>query len=384
MAMDDPSRSRSTGAVDRDRPVGSARWSTVGTARDEEDPGRGVIPTGAFRLFRLLAAVPGRRNDALAVVNGFFGDALDDQGSSLALPMTWRSDTGGEVSTDRVSLGRAFPDATDRLALLVHGLMSTESVWGFPGDPKTTYGSLLARDHCVTPIWLRYNSGRHISTNGRELARMLHDLVAAWPVPVRDITLIGHSMGGLVIRSACHYASATRPWRDYPQLRRSWTSKVRRMVLIGVPNTGAPLEVFANWTSAALWSLPIPATRLLGLGLDVRSAGIRDLRFGSITDEDWREKDPDARVRPVPHRVDVLRRAGYLIIAGGVGGDTDHPLTQVFGDAFVTPSSASGAVREMAEEVLFPGSTVQLFPKVNHIALAHRPEVYAEIHRWWP
>ncbi|HEY1989501.1 MAG TPA: alpha/beta hydrolase [Acidimicrobiales bacterium] len=343
-----------------------------------------MIPTGAFRLFRLLAAVPGRRNDALAVVNGFFGDALDDQGSSLALPMTWRSDTGGEVSTDRVSLGRAFPDATDRLALLVHGLMSTESVWGFPGDPKTTYGSLLARDHCVTPIWLRYNSGRHISTNGRELARMLHDLVAAWPVPVRDITLIGHSMGGLVIRSACHYASATRPWRDYPQLRRSWTSKVRRMVLIGVPNTGAPLEVFANWTSAALWSLPIPATRLLGLGLDVRSAGIRDLRFGSITDEDWREKDPDARVRPVPHRVDVLRRAGYLIIAGGVGGDTDHPLTQVFGDAFVTPSSASGAVREMAEEVLFPGSTVQLFPKVNHIALAHRPEVYAEIHRWWP
>ena len=343
-----------------------------------------MIPTGAIRLFRLLAAVPGRRNDALAVVNGFFGDSLDDQGSSLALPMTWRSATGGEISADRAGLGQAFPHATDRIVLLAHGLMSTESVWGFPGDPKTSYGSLLARDHGVTPIWLRYNSGRHISTNGRELARMLHDLVAAWPVPVRDITLIGHSMGGLVIRSACHYASATRPWRDYTHLRRSWTSRVRRVVLIGVPNTGAPLEAFANWTSAALWSLPIPATRLLGLGLDVRSAGIRDLRFGSIADEDWLEKDPDAQVRPVPHRVAVLRRAAYLIIAGGVGADADHPLTQVFGDAFVTPSSASGALGDMADEVLFPGSTVRLFPKMNHIALAHRPEVYAEIDRWWP
>ncbi|HEV3265255.1 MAG TPA: alpha/beta fold hydrolase [Acidimicrobiales bacterium] len=342
-----------------------------------------MIPAGAIRLLRLLAAVPDRRDDALAVVNGFFGDALDDQKSSLALPMTFR--TGAcEVSVDRAGLRRAFPEATGRIVLLVHGLMSTESVWGFPGDPKTNYGSLLERDHGVTPIGLRYNSGRHISTNGRELARMLHDLVAAWPVPVRDITLIGHSMGGLVIRSACYYASATRPWRDYAHLRRSWTSRVNRVVLIGVPNTGAPLEVFANWTSAALWSLPIPATRLLGLGLDVRSAGIRDLRFGSITDEDWLEKDPDARARPIPHRVAALRRAAYLIVAGGVTGDPTHPLAQVFGDAFVTASSASGTLGESADHVLFPGSTVRLFPRMNHIALAHRPEVYTEIDKWWP
>jgi triacylglycerol lipase len=342
-----------------------------------------VIPSGAVRLLRLLAAVPNRRNDALAVVNGFFGDALDGQGSSLALPMTFRSDAG-EVSIDRGSLLRAFPGATDHIVLLVHGLMSTESVWGFPGDPKTTYGSLLMRDHDVTPVWLRYNSGRHISTNGRELARMLHRLLAAWPVPVRDITLIGHSMGGLVIRSACHYASATRTLGDYAHLRRSWVSKVRRVVLIGVPNTGAPLEALVNWTSAALWWLPIPATRLIGLGLDVRSAGIRDLRFGSITDDDWLEKDPDSRVRPVPHRVAPLRRADYLIIAGGVTGDPAYPLTRVFGDALVTPSSASGTINETADHVLFPGSTMRVFPKMNHIALAHRPEVYAEIDGWWP
>jgi pimeloyl-ACP methyl ester carboxylesterase len=233
--------------------------------------------------------------------------------------MTLRSKTGA-LTLDRDSLAHAFPRATGRIALLVHGLMANESIWECPGDPDTTFGSLLARDHAVTPIYLRYNTGQHISVNGRELAGLLHRLVSVWPVPVHDISLIGHSMGGLVMRSSCHYASATRSWRGVISLRRSWISKTRRVVLIGVPNTGAPLEKFVNLTSAALWSLPIPITRLVGLGLDTRSAGIRDLRFGAITDEDWLEQDPRARQRPVPHRLATRKREAYLIIAGGIAG----------------------------------------------------------------
>jgi pimeloyl-ACP methyl ester carboxylesterase len=343
---------------------------------------RGLILANAERLLRLLMTLPGRRDDALAVVNGFFGDRLDDQGSPLAIPMTLRSRTDA-LTLDRDSLAEAFPQATGRICLFVHGLMSNESIWEFPGDPQTTYGSLLARDHGVTPIYLRYNTGRHISVNGRELAGLLHRLVSAWPVPVHDISLIGHSMGGLVIRSSCHYASATRPWRSVISLRRSWISKTRRVVLIGVPNTGAPLEVFVNRTSAALWSLPIPATRLVGMGLDTRSAGIRDLRFGAITDEEWLEQDPGALHRPVPHRVATRKRQAYLVIAGGITADTSHPLTRVFGDTFVTPSSAAGTVSETTGERLFPGSTVRQFPKVTHLPLAHRPEIYDEIDRWW-
>lgn len=354
------------------------RFGERGTAEGE----RSLTLASAERLLRLLTAVPGRRDEALAVVNGFFGDRLADLGSTLAIPMTMHSGTEA-LSIDRHSLAHTFPRPTGRIALLVHGLMSTDSVWGFPGDPATTYGSLLARDHGVTPVSLRYNTGRHISTNGREFARLLHQLVAAWPVPVRDITLIGHSMGGLVIRSACHYASGTRPWRDYVRFRRSWTSKTRRVVLIGVPNTGAPLEVLVSMASAALWSLPIPATQLVGLGLDARSAGIKDLRFGAITDEDWLEPNLDAGERHVAHRLAVLRRASYLTIAGAVTADPAHPLARVFGDALVTASSASGILSETTGEALFPGSTVRLFPKVTHMALAHRPEVYDEIDCWW-
>ncbi len=256
-------------------------------------------------------------------------------------------------------------------------------MWRFPATASTTYGTLLARDHEVTPLTLRYNTGLHISTNGRELARLLNRLVAAWPVQVREIDLIGHSMGGLVIRSACHYASTLWPQGRHLPFGRPWTRKVRRVVLIGVPNTGAPLEVFVNLTSATLWSLPIPATRLVGLGLDHRSAGIKDLRFGAIVDEDWQEHDPSALERTQPHRVRRLRRASYLVIAGSVTADPEHPLARIIGDALVTSSSATGLVEDASGSQLLPGATVRLFPQVTHLALAKSPEVYAAIDAWW-
>jgi len=353
---------------------------TAGT-RDRAGALAGVGP-----LLRLLTTLPGRRDDAVAVVNGLFGDALDDQGSSLATPMTIRA--GATVlPLERDALADALTEARlevgPRICLLVHGLMSTESVWQFPATGSTTYGTLLAGDHGITPLTLRYNTGRHISTNGRELARLLNRLVAAWPVRVREIDLIGHSMGGLVVRSACHYASALWPRGRHLPIGRPWTTKVRRVVLVGVPNTGAPLEVFVNLTSAALWSLPVPATRLVGLGLDHRSAGIKDLRFGAILDEDWQEQDPGALERTQPHRVRRLRRADYLLIAGSVTADPEHPLARVIGDALVTSSSATGLVEEAGGGELFPGATVRLFPKVTHLALANRPDVYAAVEAWW-
>ncbi len=346
------------------------------------DDDRCVGSADTDRLRRFLAAAPGRRDAALAVVNGLFGDRLDDQASSLATSMTLRSGTDA-LDLNRDSLVLESPRATSRIAILVHGLMANESVWDFPDDPGTNYGTLLARDHGVTPLLVRYNSGRHVSVNGRELARLLDQLVAVWPVQIRDITLIGHSMGGLVIRSACHYASVAKPRRNFSSRRRSWISKTRRVVLIGVPNTGAPLEMLVNVASAALWSLPTMATQLVSVGLDTRSAGIRDLRFGAVTDEDWQGLDSDSLQRPVPHHVTLPRRAACLIIAGGVTAEPSHPITRLLGDAFVTTSSASGVRNGATGDGLFPGSTLRYFPNATHIALAHRADVYEEIERWW-
>lgn len=342
---------------------------------------------GARTLLGLLTSLPGRRDDAIAVVNGLFGDALDERGSPLATPMTVRAGAVVlplERGAPRAALAEAIPDATPRICLLVHGLMSTESVWCFPSDASTTYGTLLARDHGVTTLSLRYNTGRHISTNGRELAEILNRLMRAWPVPVREINLIGHSMGGLVVRSACHYARSVRPRGRHLSFGRRWTSKIRRVVLIGAPNAGAPLEVIVNTVSAGLWALPVPATRLVGFGLDRRSAGIKDLRFGAIADEDWLEHDPGTRTRQHPHRVLRLRRARFLTIAGTVTADPEHPLAKVIGDALVTSSSAGGLTGQAGVAKLFPDATQHVFPKVTHIALAHHEGAHAVIDDWWP
>ena len=341
---------------------------------------------GAGALLRLVTALPGQRDHGVAVVNGLFGDALDDQGSPLATPMTIRAGATVLPLERRPladALATALPDAGPRICLLVHGLMSTESIWRFPDTAATTYGTLLARDHGVVPLALRYNTGRHISTNGRELAGLLARLVAAWPVRVREIDLIGHSMGGLVIRSACHYARAVRPRGRYLPIGRPWTTKVRRVVLVGVPNTGAPLEVFVNLTSAALWTLPVPATRLVGLGLDRRSAGIKDLRFGALLDEDWQEQDPGAREPTPPRPVRGLPRARHLMIAGSVTADPEHPLARIIGDALVTPSSATAPAVGATGIDPLPDATLRHFPQVTHLALANRPEVYAAIGDWW-
>jgi triacylglycerol lipase len=337
----------------------------------------------AVALLRLLSALPGRREEAIAIVNGLFGDALEERGSPLTIPMTLRvGDTVLPPDPGPLAgaITAAAPRVNGRICVLVHGLMSTESIWRFPDDRSTTYATLLADDHDVTVLTVRYNTGRHISTNGRQLSHLLAELVRAWPVPITEISLIGHSMGGLVIRSACHYGRTTRPHgRRFP-IGRRWTSRVRRIVLIGVPNTGAGLEALVNSASAALWELPLPVTRLVGLGLDRRSAGIKDLRFGAIVDDDWLEHDPGVRQRPHPYRRLRLRRARSLVIAGSLTADPEHPVALQLGDALVTTSSAAGIA---GDDELLPRATQRVLPKVTHLALAHHPDVYAAISEWW-
>lgn len=346
-------------------------------------PGPAVID----RLLQLVWSLPGRGDDARAVLNGLFGDALADQGSSLATQMSLRTAAGVELPLSRDGLAAAFPAAGPRLCVLVHGLMSTESIWQFPERHDVTYGELLAEDRGVDPVYLRYNTGRHISSNGRELAALLQQLIRAWPVRVREIDLIGHSMGGLVIRSACHYGAGVATLRDRLRRRGPWPARVRRVVLLGVPNNGATLEVIANLTSRALWTVPNPVTRLVGAGLDRRSAGIKDLRWGAVLDEEWLERDPDATERSEPGRVGVPRHAEYLAVAGTLTDEErdnlnggHHLVNRLLGDALVTPPSAHGRGSEPA---LLPNATVRLCPKIHHLALAHHANVYDEIASWW-
>ncbi len=218
----------------------------------------------------------------IGVLNGALGDYLQRTGNGLATPMTLVHD-GKPMPPTREALRAAYPEATGRIAVFVHGLMSIESVWRM--SDGRTYGSLLARDLGYTPVFLRYNSGLHISENGEALDGLLGRLVASYPVPVEEILLVGHSMGGLVLRSATHAAS---------EEARSWLRLVKRAFYIGTPHLGAPLERLGNLVSWTLQKVGNPYTSLVADIVNLRSNGVKDLRFANLRREDWDGLDADA------------------------------------------------------------------------------------------
>src|SRR3954447_22372822 len=235
------------------------------------------------QLARRVVSTTPRGAALVATINGLIGDTLEERRSPLHQPMALRVH-GEAITPTRGALRDAYPDARPRIAIFLHGLMETEFSWRW-GSRETgeSYGTLLERELGMTPVYVRYNSGRHISANGRSLAYIVEQVVAAWPVPVSEVALVGHSMGGLVARSGAYQADLDRL---------GWPTLVKQIISLGTPHMGAPLEQIVHYASAGLNALP--ETRPFSRFLRRRSAGIRDLRQGPLVDTDWRDRDPDA------------------------------------------------------------------------------------------
>jgi pimeloyl-ACP methyl ester carboxylesterase len=305
-----------------------------------------------------VEALLGRRDEALAVLNGAIGDRLLAGESSLAVRMQLFHGTQLWALEDPPL---TVPDARPQACLFVHGLMGSERAWRFgvgaggagvedPGA-RVDYGPAIATERDQTPIYVRYNSGRHISENGRELADKLEQLFAAWPF--EQLSIVAHSMGGLVTRSACHYAL---------EAGHQWIERLRRVFLLGVPSRGAPLELLAHVTAFTLDRIWNPWTKLIGKAINLRSAGIKDLRHGFVLDEDWRHYDLD--------------RVGTL-------GESGSTLAATIGDGLVRSSSAQGASVDPRERELLPPAEVQHFAATSHLALMNDPAVLAQVLEWW-
>jgi pimeloyl-ACP methyl ester carboxylesterase len=317
----------------------------------------------------ILLSTTRRGSAVVAGLNGLIGDQLERSGSDLHQPASVRVD-GGAVALDSASVAVAFPDATSRLVVFLHGLMGNEFYWDWGGaQPGDTYGARLSADLGWTPIYLRYNTGLHISENGLAVASLLEELVAAWPEEVQEIALVGHSMGGLVARSACHQASESG---------RRWTKCVRTVVSLGTPHLGAPLEQGAHLAAEALYALP--ETRMLGSFLRRRSAGIRDLRHGSLVDEDWRGRDPNALRAAACKEVPLLRDATHFFISATVTRSPRHPVGRLLGDILVLVPSATGQGR--TRRIPFQAEHGHHVSPAHHIALLNHPKVYERLREW--
>lgn len=298
----------------------ASTMDTLGRAAGSVVDGRGRPPSHTHRG----AA-------ALGVLNGLIGDELSRKRSVLAPTMSIRVD-GLPVDLTSADITAAFESPSEHVVLFLHGLMETEFAWA--KKDHATYGERLERDLGATEILIRYNSGRHISDNGAELSRLLAELSALWPVPIRTVTLVGHSMGGLVIRSACHAAADTHA---------PWLPALRHTVCLGTPHLGAPLARGVHVATTALRAAPV--TRPIGDFLRRRSGGVRDLFHGALTEDDWTGRDPDILRQAAVADIPLVPHARHLYVTASVTRDPRHPVGRIVGDGLVLAGSGRGAGR---------------------------------------
>lgn len=316
-----------------------------------------------------MQRVVGRKLElAIAALNGLVGDYLERNQNGLRTELSLVV-AGEAVSLTGQSLAVAYPAASSRVAVLVHGLMCTEDIWQMPDGES--YGSLLGRDLGLTPALIRYNSGLPIAENGAHLSKLLAELVRAWPTPVTELILIGYSMGGLVVRAACHVAKLEAE---------PWLALVRRAIYVGTPHLGAPLERAGRVLTRVMRAIPDPVTRLIADLAELRSDGVKDLGDADLRHEDRARRRASLSLRDPLHPVPLLPGIQHYLAAASLSDDPR--LMTIFGDVLVpVPSGTDGACKDGAS-IALPPSHVRLFPKMSHIAIAHHPDVYPAIRAW--
>jgi pimeloyl-ACP methyl ester carboxylesterase len=294
------------------------------------------------------ASPPSRlANNLRSAINGAFGDHLAETGSVLAIPMALYN-AGHPVALTRAELGHAWPQHGERLCLFIHGLGGNEQCW--QADVKVDCAAIdiprcLAAETDYTCLELRYNTGLPIDDNGHQLSALLEELLAAWPQPVAELLIIGHSMGGLLVRSAFAQGIAAGC---------AWPQALAKVICLGTPHLGSPVERLGQFTTAALSLSPITAP--LARFAAKRSQGIQDLRHG-------------------PGRHECTSHVAWRFIGGSLSDDPESALSKLVGDGLVTPASAT------AHEATGDSRSLRL-GGVGHMRLLNDPRVYGQILAW--
>jgi hypothetical protein len=289
-----------------------------------------------------------------SAVNGLIGDRLARERPRLAHPLAVRR-AGHDVPPDRAALAEAYPAATGRIAVFLHGLSESEA--GFETRREvvgSTYADTVT-DLGWTPVFLRANTGLAVRENGAALSVLLQRLVDEWPVEVRHLALVGHSMGGLILRAGCAVGTdAERPW----------TSLVTDVVTLGTPHLGAPLARGVGHGARALARLP--ETAAFGRILDQRSVGVLDLVEGL-----------DDAVPPLPH-------GRYHLVSATLTRSPRHPVGRFAGDMLVRVPSAYGRSPKSgpSHPGLFPDADLLHLPKAGHFDLLNHPAVHEALRSW--
>jgi len=322
------------------------------------------------------------------VLNGALGDQLAVRHDPRAIALSFRRG-GHDVAVAELGLS----ERRQKTVVFLHGLMGDELIWqtGFqdaPGGPLR-YGPRLAAEAGCRPLYVRYNSGLHISENGRALSHLLTELVETYPGAIGELVLVGHSMGGLLIRSAGYYGSeptvgkSTAKTKQLRPAQAPWLAHLRTVFLLGVPHEGSYLEQNGLLVERLLRRINLFPTRFLSEAIARRSNGIKDLGQALLVDADWQQPDDPALPRPRTV-VPLLPGVRYHVLVGDwLRAGRPQALRDYFGDGLVSAASGRGQVFGDETE-LPPGTAVRTarFAQQHHGGLLHNAEVYQYLRQW--
>jgi triacylglycerol esterase/lipase EstA (alpha/beta hydrolase family) len=298
------------------------------------------------------------------VINGVMGNHLENNHSKRAIQMSFRVN-GKDVSIENLDIRQNLENSNKKLIVFVHGLMADEVFFQEPFKGNLGLGAHLTNKG-NTVLYIRYNTGKHISTNGQELSHLLEKLYTHNKDSINDITIIAHSMGGLVSRSSNYYAQ---------KFNHSWLNVLKKIFLIGVPNEGSYLEKAGHLTTFVLKNIWNYHTKLIAKIADERSDGIKDLRYGYLIDEDWQQKNTDKLFDSSKTLIPPIPTIVYYILTATLSESEDSLVSQYFGDGLVGKISATG--KDFEKEIdTNQNIKIKSFPKLNHLTLLTNDEVF--------
>jgi pimeloyl-ACP methyl ester carboxylesterase len=337
------------------------RWSTL------------FIGSSIYKMLKKLTPAIGKIKDSdkkeiiLSVLNGVIGDYLEEKENPLKITMQFRYQSK-TLAIDPKSIKVAYPKVNGKILLMIHGSCMNDLQWT---RKDHNHGKIIATELNKTPIYLKYNSGLHISSNGKNLNNLLEELVKNWPVPIEELVIIAHSMGGLVSRSALYYGEKNQ---------KKWTKHVKKIVFLGTPHHGSYVERTGNYLDLILESIHY-AKPFARLG-KIRSAGVTDLRYGNLIDEDWKDDHRFEIKNDKRRNIQLSKQIEFYTIAAVIGNETTSLSTQILGDTLVDVKSALGQHKNPDKNLNFKKENIWISYDSNHLDLISNPKILNKIKVW--
>ncbi|TXD50464.1 MULTISPECIES: hypothetical protein [unclassified Polaribacter] len=337
------------------------RWSTL------------FIGKSLHKILAQLTPVIGKiktsdkKEMIISALNGVIGDYLEEKENPLKINMQFRFQSKA-LKIDPKRLKVAYPTINGKILLMIHGSCMNDIQWT---RKEHNHGEILSKELNKTPFYLNYNSGKHISTNGQNLNESLEELLKNWPVPVEELIIVAHSMGGLIARSALYYGQKDQ---------KNWPKQLKKVIFLGTPHHGSHVERTGNYLDLILEA--IPYTKPFAKLGKIRSAGVTDLRYGNLVDEDWQNKDRFELKSDQRQHIPLPQQIEFYAIAAVNKKETSTKSTKSLGDNLVDVKSALGQHKNSNKSLLFKKENSWIAYENNHLDLLSNPKIGAKLKIW--